>query len=528
MTVSYNLLKEPWLLCITEKNQLQPLSLVDTILQAHHIRSIQADLPITTGSLYLFLIAFVMSALRLERVKDWESLWKMKQFPEKEVLDYAHQWEDRFDLFDPQHPFYQDPKFGEREKDIKNLKKGKSPVPKAISGLLLHLASGNNATLFDHSIDDMPQSYSLPQTAQLLIMIQAFSLGGMSSASISKDKYYKDAPFGRGILFLNQGENLFESLILNCPSEDFGPLGNTQNDKPCWEMEDPFELDRFAPQGIKDLFTWQSRRILLLPEEKAGRVTVKTFYVAPGYGLVENYSNPFYQNRISDEGKKQSIKPLRFFQGRSLWRDSIGILDISSKYSKPAISVLWAESLKGSDRLDLDQIVLDLFGMCTEPGRKKAYFYSHEVFSAPMAYFDDQSLLEDLEVNLNLAEQVRSNLYIAVRELARYKLAPNHDQENISVPGREVTDPLIQHWNAESQYWGKLETPFYEFLFTLPQNQDSAIDQWEKALRKAARDALEYAADQVGTDPAGLKARAKAEKTLNILLSKTFNPLGEE
>jgi hypothetical protein len=166
--------------------------------------------------------------------------------------------------------------------------------------------------------------------------------------------------------------------------------------------------------------------------------------------------------------------------------------------------------------------------MCTEPGRKKAYFYSHEVFSAPMAYFDDQSLLYYLEVNLNLAEQVRSNLYIAVRELARYKLAPNHDQENISVPGREVTDPLIQHWNAESQYWGKLETPFYEFLFTLPQNQDSAIDQWEKALRKAARDALEYAADQVGTDPAGLKARAKAEKTLNILLSKTFNPLGEE
>jgi CRISPR system Cascade subunit CasA len=528
MAYDYNLLEEPWLPCITEKNQLQPLSLVDTILQAHHIKGVQADLPITTGSLYLFLIAFVMSALRLERVKDWESLWKMKRFPEKEVLDYAHQWKDRFDLFDTQHPFYQDPKFGKREKDIKNLKKGKSSVPKAISGLLLHLASGNNATLFDHSIDDMPQSYSLPQIAQLLIMIQAFSLGGMSSASIPKDRYYKDSAFGRGILFLNHGENLFESLMLNCPPVDFGPLGNMQGDKPCWEKNDPFELERFAPQGIKDLFSWQSRRIFLLPEEKAGKVTVKNFYVAPGCGLVENFTNPFFQNRTSDEGKKQTIKPMRFFQGRSLWRDSVGILDISSKYSEPAVPVLWAEHLTGYGRLELDQIVLDLFGMCTEPGRKKAYFYSHEVFSAPMAYLDDQGLLGRLEENLNLAEQVRSNLYIAVRELARYKLAPHHDQENVRMPGREDTVPLIQHWNAESQYWGKLEPAFYEFLFALPKKQDIAIDQWENALRKAARNALDYAADQVGTDSAGLKACAKAEKSLNILLSKTLNPSGEE
>jgi len=227
MAYSFNLLEEPWLPCLTQKNTLKSLSLIDTITQAHQIRSLQADLPITTGALYLFLIAFVMSVFKLENVEDWETLWQEKKFSKDEVVDYAQKWKNRFDLFDSTHPFYQDPKFGEREKDIKNLKNGKTPTPKAISGLLLHLASGNNATLFDHSVDDVPQHFSLDQIAQLLIMIQAFSLGGMSSASISKDRYYKDSPFGRGILFFNQGQNLFETLMLNNPSDDFGPVKNT-------------------------------------------------------------------------------------------------------------------------------------------------------------------------------------------------------------------------------------------------------------------------------------------------------------
>jgi hypothetical protein len=207
-----------------------------------------------------------------------------------------------------------------------------------------------------------------------------------------------------------------------------------------------------------------------------------------------------------------------------LWRDSAAILDVKASYLENAIPILWAEHLKTFEILDSDSIQLDLYGMCTQPGQKKAYFYAHETFSAPVEYLEDESLLNALKGGLDWAEQVRSNLYIAVRELARFKVAPMHDLETVRMPSRDDTDPLMKHWNPENEYWSRLETEFFKYLTTLPR-ADDALEEWQDAIKTASRQALATAADQVGMDPAGLKARAKAERTLNYLLHKTFNPI---
>ncbi len=527
MAISFNLLEKPWLTCIDDQNKLVHLNLVEAISQAHHLKEIRSNLQVVTGSLYLFLLAFVSNIFNPDTDEQWESIWQKGGFSESMIANYTGKWIGRFDLFDPDHPFYQDPKFGSREKDIKNLKGGKAPEPKGISGLLLHLASGNNATLFDHSLDDQPITYTPADAAQLLIMLQSYSLGGMSSASIGKDKYYKDSAFGRGILFLNKGKNLFETLMLNLTSRDFDPLKTKDNDCPSWELEDPFESDRFDPNGMLDFLTWQSRRILLIPELSNGEIFMTSLFTAPGHGLVNTFSNPFYHNRISAEGNKQTIKPLRFREGHSLWRDSVAILDIKSSNFETPVPIRWAAHLKAREILAADSIQLDLYGMCTQPAQKKVYFYARETFFAPAIYLDNPGLLEDLQKGLAWSEEVRSNLYIAVRELARFKVVPMNDQENVRVPGREDTDPLMKHWNAEFQYWSNLEPAFYDYLISLPKTEQ-AHDVWQQAIRQAAWDALNYAADQVGTDPAGLKARAKAERTLNYLLAKTFNPSEKE
>lgn len=527
MAYSFNLLENPWLSCVDDQNQLHQLNLLQTITRANHIREIQDNLPVMTGSLYLFLTAFVLNIFKPETDEDWESIWREGGFSEAKVVNYSEQWKSRFDIFDPEFPFYQDPKFGNREKDLNNLTKGKLPEPKGISGMLLHMASGNNATLFDHSLDDQPMAIPAAQAAQLLVMLQAYSLGGMSSASIGKDKYFKDSPFGRGILFLNKGKNLFETLMLNLTSTGFDPLMSSDDDHPSWEREDPFESERFSPNGMLDFLTWQSRRILLLPEMSNGKVVVPYLFTAPGQGLVNTFSNPFYHNRLSMDGNKQSIKPLRFREGHSLWRDSQAILDIKSSNFDTPIPIRWAAHLRVNDILRADSIQLELFGMCTQPAQKKVYFYANEIFIAPAIFLEDLGLLEDLQNGLAWAEEVRSNLYIAVRELARFKVVPMNDQENIRVPGREDTDPLMQHWNTEHLYWSNLEPAFYDYLISLPKSEQ-AHDVWQQAIRQAAHTALDYAVSQVGTDPAGLKARAKAERTLNYLLYKTFNPSEKE
>jgi len=522
MNYAFNLLDQPWLPCVDEKNQLKMMSLLEVISQAPKLKTIQADLPIITGSLYLFLIAFTKAALRPRDDSDWEAIWRQGMFPMEEITTYVKKWKNRFDLFDPDHPFYQDPKFGTREKDLRNLKPGTLPTPKGLSGLLLHLASGDNATLFDHSLDEHPQLYTPAETVRLLIMLQSNSLGGMSSASISKDKYYKDSPFGRGVLFLGNGENLFQTIMLNLAPEDFDALETKGEDHPCWEQQNPYEPERFTPNGLLDLMTWQSRRIMLVPEENDGQVMVKQCYTAPGLGLTETFNNPFYHIRYVKKGSQQTTTPLRFQEGRSLWRDSAAILDVHSKNLEIALALHWHAYLRNQEILDKQNVQLELFGMCTEPGQKKVYFYAQQSFIAPAHYLENQTALETLQLDLNLAETVRSNLYLAVRELARFKVAPRHDEEGRKPPDPKEVDRLIQHLNAEQVYWSRLEPAFYAHLVSLPESAQ-ARETWQQELRAAARKALSFAANQVGTDPAGLKARAKAEQSLNRLLFAAFN-----
>lgn len=522
MKFSYNLLEEPWIPCIDKENHPVHLSIVETVTQAHLIREIRADLPVITGSLILFLIAYVTNILKPASDQEWEKLWIRGSFPPDEIEHYNQVWRTRFDLFDKEHPFYQDPKLGARPKDKKNLGEGKQPEPKVVSGLVLHLAAGTNATLFDHSFDDLPQVYSRVEVAQLLPMLQAFSLGGMSSASMGHDKNFKDSTFGRGITILNRGQNLFESILLNTLPKSFDSLSNLE-DKPAWEREDPFEIERYQPDGLLDLLTWQSRRILLLPEAFDDEIQIRFLFSAPGNAIVKTFANPFFRNQRVTNGFKQPLKLLRFQKERALWRDSTAILGTKETFSENPLPVKWAAHLQGDRILQKQFMQLDLFGMCTQPGQKKAYFYGHETFTVPAAYLNNHALFEELEFGLALAEQVRSNLYLATRELARFIVVPMHDVESVRVPGREDTDPLIRHWNAEYQYWSLLEPAFYDYLVNLPVSDD-AHDEWEKAIRQSARAALRYAAEQVGTGPAGLKARAKAEQLLEHKFYQTFNP----
>jgi hypothetical protein len=213
---------------------------------------------------------------------------------------------------------------------------------------------------------------------------------------------------------------------------------------------------------------------------------------------------------------------MRFQQGRSLWRDSAAILNVKSQNTEVPLPIRWSANLQIQEILHNDSIQLDLIGMCTQPGQKKVYFYAYETFLAPTAYLEDSDLRYQLEKGLEWAEGVRSNLYLAVRDLARYFVVPMHDLDNVRTPGRDDTDPLMQHWNAEHHYWGFLEPAFYEYLISIPEHE-KAHDNWQNAIRKAARNALSITADQVGTSSAGLKARAKAERSLNRLMYRTFN-----
>lgn len=92
-------------------------------------------------------------------------------FPNETVNAYLERYRERFDFFHPEHPFYQVADF-----DV--------PADKLapVTRLIAEAASGNNATLFDHSVDDRVEARSAGEVARLLVAHQTFALGGGRSA----------------------------------------------------------------------------------------------------------------------------------------------------------------------------------------------------------------------------------------------------------------------------------------------------------------------------------------------------------
>lgn len=519
----FNLLKEAWIPVVDKQARQLMVSLEEAITRAHEISRISAEYPTVTGSLYLLTIAFASSVYLLENLNEWERLHQQGRFVEELLLAYCNKWQDRFFLFDDNRPFYQDPKIGLRDKDVINLGPDKAPEPKGIKGLLLHLASGSNATLFDHSFDEEEKEFQPDEVARFLIMVQAYSLGGMSEASIGKDKYYKDAPFGRGVTFLSRGETLFETLTRNMIPKDLDFLQHDKKDLPSWEKDDAFDGETQTPTGIRDLLTWQSRRIFFMPEELLGKLVVRKCMSAPGLRLPETFANPFYMNDHELDGTKLKIKPMRFQMDRVIWRDSGAILDPEREKRDKAISKSFMETLQAEEILQEDYLHLALFGMCTEPGQKKAYTYQEEEFNAPSEYINNPSLSEQLKQALSLAESIRKALYFATYELANYKIRPDQDINDTLKPDKKDVNALVEHFQQEGRFWSALEIPFYQLLMMLPTDSAATVN-WQEILVRTAKDCLAAAAELAGDDYSGLKARAKAENKLGTEIYRLLNP----
>jgi len=531
MTVSFNLIEEKWIPCLGKNQDYLLLNIREVISQAHNLTGLAADLPIMNSALFLFLLAFTSAAHPLTDLEDWGRLYQNGKFPEAATQDYLIRWHDRFDLFDQHHPFYQDPKFGIREKDLLNLKNGQKPIPKNIKGLLMHLSSGSNATLFDHSMDAEEKWYSPGEVAQILVLIQPYSLGGMTSASIGKDKYYKDSPFSRGVTFCCRGANLFESLLQNMVPAEQDVISRGRDNRPCWEKDDPFINSSGVPEGLLDLLTLQSRRVLLIPESISGHVMVKDCFIAPGLHVIETFANPYYLNSFVVEKGVTTFKPLRFRTNGVIWRDSTVILDKKPMFSNPPVTRMLFEALNDFFRnegvIQSDKIRLDLYGMVTEPGKKIAYDYVHERFDAPAIYLEDPDLHLRLKEALNLAESVRASLYFATSTLASYKIYPDQDVNEGMSPDKKLVAALYDHINMEQRYWGTLETHFYQLLNQLP-HDGNAMEDWKSILKIVASDCLTAAAEMTGEDTSSLKARAKAEMQLGYKLREAFNPEQKE
>ena len=75
----FNLLEEAWIPCIMLDGRMEPLSLRDTLVQAHTIREIYTDSPLTVAALHRLLLAVLHRVFRPMNRHVWAELWAKGQ-----------------------------------------------------------------------------------------------------------------------------------------------------------------------------------------------------------------------------------------------------------------------------------------------------------------------------------------------------------------------------------------------------------------------------------------------------------------
>ncbi len=195
MTASFNLVASPWIPCVTLHGDTVHLGLMDALLRSHELREIADPSPLIVASLHRLALAILHRVFGPANRAAWGELWRAGRWPEKPLQRYFDQWYERFDLFHPEHPFFQAP--DERVK------------PKSVLHLIY--STGNNPTLFSHETDEQAKALSAAEAARALLASQTFHIAGLSGL----EEKFTDAPWTRGVCFLVQGETLFQTLALN-------------------------------------------------------------------------------------------------------------------------------------------------------------------------------------------------------------------------------------------------------------------------------------------------------------------------
>lgn len=463
-------------------NSLKDLSLREILTKATEIRELVGDSPPVTIALHRLLLAILHRALNApQSYEDWENYWRAKSWNEEgKLVKYLDDWKHRFDLFDEKRPFYQ---VGSVKDSVQD---------GAI--IQLYFQGKNNATLFEHSTIEEPNAVSPAEAARFLVAFQGFDFGG-----IKADGSAQTAPLLQSAIALIRGKNLFETLMLNfhaySETDEMPFKFDYKNDLPAWEREETESKER-QTQGYVDLLTWQARRILLQPEQNEdGEIVVKNSVIMKGFQFPKSYQRDKQETMMAfRKSKTEGFYSLGFNENKALWRDSISLFQTVKDEQYRPKTLDWLNELAYECVLQrTKEYPIEFYGLAADKG--KLLFWQQDRFNLPLAYLNDNELLNDLKQAIQFAEEISGVLRFAVKILA------------------EQLESDANSFPAMAVYWASLENRFQELLSDLPNNKEAAMQKWFGFVDKTAKRAFEDTANSLSGSANEQKAIVEAEST---------------
>jgi CRISPR system Cascade subunit CasA len=345
---------------------------------------------------------------------------------------------------------------------------------------------------------------------------------------------FMQAPLVAGYCITLEGENLFQTLMLNVQgyNNERPESLDAEGDAPWWELETDPPLDKsgLRPRGLTDLLTWRSRKLRLLPEAD-GMVRwvsyAQRYVVAdPEYRL----RDPFKRYEMRKSGPSIGISfPRNFSADRALWRDVDALIEKADSIAsdedtngRPAIIDWLADVSDVLEDAGVSAPMIVATGLVNT--QAKIDLWRMERLPLPVSLLDDDDLIGIVRDAVTRAEIVRECLRDAGSQFASTALTTGTRSPDSTDITRER-----EALNLEVRYWSRLEARFQQFMTELADTDDpqTPLDDWTLDLATLAREVFRDATRAAGGDSRWLMAQAAGGRTLDNRLFKRVPEIQE-
>lgn len=366
---AFNLLDEPWIPVLDAEGVVREVSLMDLFEESATVRSIGGDISTQSFALLRLCVAILHRALEgftpasvgavPHAAETLAANWDTRVLPE--VRDYLLAHRDRFFLFHPTKPFFQTPGMRTAKGDYSDLAKIVVDVPNGSPYLTMRSARSL-------------RSIRPAEAARWLIHAQAYDTSGIKTGVVGHPRAKGGKAYPEGVAWTGQlgglhllGESVLTTLMLHLWAVLLKDEDALAADLPPWERPVPRiedllpevdSLDPSRPAGPVDLYTWQSRHILLRGDLRGVTGVLLTY--ADRYLLQQRQDltrrEPMTLWRYSKPQTAKYKKPIQMTRkhqpGSALWRGLANIVQDGAQNDgeRPASSLIveHAAALRGT------------------------------------------------------------------------------------------------------------------------------------------------------------------------------------
>lgn len=359
----WNLLDEPWLPVRARPGGSRPvghpparpreLCVRELLLDSHLHAELLVDAPTQRPAIYRqLLLPLVVDALGFPAdAAEWGRRFTAGRFRDEErerLTAYLDAHHHLFDLFAPDDPFAQ----------VADLTTS-GDATKSAAVLVATAALGNNVPLFSSRTEGDPLELTPAQAARWLLHVHCWDTGAIKTGATGdpnmkagKTTGNPVGPLGQLGVVMPLGTTVYETLLLNIP---YGRQA-LKDDLPQWQRRakdgevtetlscaTPAWTSR-AGRGLLDVWTWQSRRVRLVPEHTDhGELRVSRAVVAAGDRLLLDMDHEPHtawhvdsaQVRAGRSARRDNrpvgeahFRPVRHRTGRAAWRGLDALLAV--------------------------------------------------------------------------------------------------------------------------------------------------------------------------------------------------------